>query len=252
VLLNLAVNARDAMPSGGRLLVSTSNQALESPVHAQPEPVPPGRWVLLEVRDTGCGMDAETRARLFEPFFTTKPHGKGTGLGLATVYGIVTQSGGHVTVESEPEKGARFLVWLPAVEEALDVSARTDEASGRGSETILLVEDDADVRGFLSEVLHNHGYRVVQARDGVEALRLAEAELERLDLVLTDVVMPRMGGAELATQLRALKPALRVLYISGYPGEAGVSRALFPRGAPLLQKPFSIAELARRIRDALA
>jgi PAS domain S-box-containing protein len=250
VLLNLAVNARDAMPRGGHLLIRTRNidaaRAAAFGVEAR-------RWVMLEVQDSGHGMSPETLTRVFEPFFTTKPRGKGTGLGLATVYGIVTQSGGHISVESEPEKGALFRVLLPAAEEALTraVSAEARAPLAGGGESILLVEDDADVRQFIHDVLAGHGYKVLPAKDGPEALTVARRFEGPLHLLLTDVVMPRMTGAEVATTLVRDRPDLKVLYISGYPGETMVKQGVLAPELRFLQKPFSVGDLTRRVRELL-
>jgi PAS domain S-box-containing protein len=246
VLLNLALNARDAMPTGGELAVRTTNQYV-----TDGGPVAAGRWVVLEVADRGCGMDAETRARVFEPFFTTKKHGKGTGLGLSTVYGIVVQSGGKITVESAPGRGALFRVWLPECDGALSQPHAIPAVVERGSETILLVEDDADVRAFISDVLETHGYRVLQARDGVEAIGVIDAHPQPVALLLTDVIMPRMGGSEVAARLTRVRPALKVLYISGYPGETMVRDGALAPELTFLQKPFSVSDLTRRIREVL-
>ncbi len=236
VIVNLAVNARDAMPSGGELMLRTAFDELDSK-----------RCVLLEVRDTGCGMSAETKARLFEPFFTTKPRGKGTGLGLATVYGIVAQSGGQITVESEPSRGAIFRVRLALAAAAPETQqAPRPMPAERGTETVLVVEDDGDVRRFLREVLEVQGYRVLEAHDGVHALEVATAG-GPVELVVTDVIMPRMSGVDMVERLRALlRPAPKVLFITGYPGETAMANR-----EPLLSKPFSVAELARRVRALL-
>jgi PAS domain S-box-containing protein len=250
VLMNLTVNARDAMPGGGRVIVHTRNVTLgdESPLG-----LPPGRYVMLEVSDSGHGMSAETRARVFEPFFTTKQRGKGTGLGLATVYGIVTQSGGMVTVESEPDEGASFRVLLPAVDDPLARTSTPSEtrALQGGQETILLVEDDADVRQFIFDVLGAQGYQVLQAKDGPEAIALVEHHAGPLDLLVTDVVMPRMTGGDVAAKLSAARPSLKVLYISGYPGDTMVRQGKLASELRFLQKPFSVGELAKRVREAL-
>ena len=238
VVLNLVVNARDAMPNGGQLSLRTANV--------------PGR-VLLEVADTGRGMDAETQARVFEPFFTTKRPGKGTGLGLSTVYGIVTQSGGQVEVESAPGQGSRFRIYLPQVAEraAPGESRPTLLPHPQGRERILLCEDDAQVRDFVRQVLASLGYDVHTAADGEEALRLAGERAHGVHLLVTDVIMPKMNGRELAERLTALRPEVRVLFISGYPGDAlSPSGASAPAELPL-QKPFSISELAHRVRAIL-
>lgn len=250
VLMNLMVNARDAMPGGGRVIVHTRNVTLDD---ESPLGLPAGRYALLEVSDSGHGMSAETRARVFEPFFTTKQRGKGTGLGLATVYGIVTQSGGMVTVESEPDAGASFRVLLPAVDDPLARASTPSETKAlqRGQETILLVEDDADVRQFIFDVLGAQGYQVLQAKDGPEAIALVEHHAGPLDLLVTDVVMPRMTGGDVAAKLAAARPSLKVLYISGYPGDTMVRQGKLASELRFLQKPFSVGELARRVREAL-
>jgi signal transduction histidine kinase len=230
VILNLAVNARDAMAIGGELTLTTRRDEDS---------------VVLEVRDTGCGMDEETRARLFEPFFTTKPRGKGTGLGLATVYGIVTQSKGEVSVASQPGRGSLFTVKLPAVAGTPDEARPpAPQVLERGTETLLVVEDDVQVRRFLQEVLERQGYRVLAARDGAQALELAHGGAG-VQLVISDVMMPRMSGVELAQKLRAaLTPPPRILYITGHPGDLEMDQ-------PLLMKPFSVGELVRKIRHLL-
>jgi len=244
IVLNLAVNARDAMPSGGRLLLRTAD------VEEAPG-LPKGDWVLVDVADSGIGMDAATRARLFEPFFTTKEQGKGTGLGLSTVYGIVTQSGGHILVDSEPGRGADFHVYLPRqAEQAKPAAPPRDTSLPSGSETVLLVEDDEAVHDYVELVLSRLGYRVLKARDGVEALAIARSFDGKIDLLLTDVVMPRMDGRELARQLGAARPGLKVIQMSGYPGDARVTPPT-QRGVPTLSKPFERHDLARCVRQVL-
>jgi PAS domain S-box-containing protein len=250
VLVNLAVNARDAMPSGGTLLISTENvELLPSDGHGQ---VPSGRWVLVTVRDSGVGLDEPTRVRIFEPFFTTKAAGKGTGLGLSTVYGIVTQSGGHVQVDSTVGKGTTFRVYLPRVGATVSARHATVEAAGpSGHETVLLVEDDGDVREFVHGVLQSHGYHVLSAVDGPQALELVSTHRGAIDLMVTDVLMPRMMGSELAQRVLALRPGMKVLYISGYPGDAIVRQGVLESEQAFVQKPFSVADLARRVRELL-
>ena len=218
VIMNLAVNAGDAMPSGGSLTIETSNVTLDGKCALAHRPILPGKYVLLAVRDTGHGMDAETKARIFEPFFTTKEQGKGTGLGLATVYGIVKQSGGCVWVESEPEKGARFEVYLPRVDEAAESVASEEIAltTVRGRKTVLIVEDEEAVRALACELLESAGYKVLTAKDGTEALAVAEQSDEPIHLLLTDVVMPKVRGPELAKRLKGLRTKLRIVYMSGY------------------------------------
>ena len=265
VLLNLAVNARDAMPRGGQLTIETHNVELdEAYARANPE-ARPGAYVLLAVSDTGAGMDAATRARVFEPFFSTKGE-KGTGLGLATVYGIVRQSGGHVAVYSEPGKGTTFKLYLPRVDEAAlykEDGERGQERSGgldssgrllptaAPMETLLLVEDEDGVRGLAGHVLQGCGYKVLEANNGAEALRLAAAYGGRIDLLVTDVVMPQVGGRELAERLAVLRPQTKVLFLSGYTDDAIVRHGILEEEVAFLQKPFTTAALARRVREVL-
>jgi PAS domain S-box-containing protein len=253
VVLNLAVNARDAMPDGGKLTLQTANAELgEAYARDNPE-ARPGRYVLLAVTDTGSGMDAATRARVFEPFFTTKEVGKGTGLGLATVYGIITQCGGHVALASEPGRGSTFNIYLPRVEERpAEAAAGPDRPRvPEGREVVLLVEDDASVRGLASRVLRMHGYTVLEAADGPEALRVCERHKGPLHMLVTDVVMPHMNGRQLADRLKALRPDLKVLYVSGYTDDAVLRRGLLEERIAFLSKPFSPDALARAVREVL-
>jgi two-component system, cell cycle sensor histidine kinase and response regulator CckA len=253
VLLNLAVNARDAMPKGGRLTIETANMELdENCPDARPE-IRPGRYVLLAVSDTGCGMDEATKAHLFEPFFTTKGLGKGTGLGLATVYGIVKQASGCIYIYSEPGRGATFKIYLPHIDEAVP-SRRSSPGMSRipgGTETILLVEDEDAVRALTRHVLQKSGYKVLEARHGGEALRLCGRHREPIHLLLTDVVMPEMGGRELADCLTSLRPEMKVLYLSGYTDDAVVRHGILTADAAFLQKPFSVETLTHKVRDVL-
>ena len=253
VILNLVVNARDAMPQGGQLTVEVGEAQLDEAYVASHPAARVGRHVVLAVTDTGCGMDAETLAHVFEPFFTTKERGKGTGLGLATVYGIVEQSGGQVLAYSEPGVGSSFKVYLPFVAEAVEAEAeaRVVAAPRGGTETILVVEDEDAVRATAVEALETSGYTVLQGRDGVEALAVAGAHRGEIHLLVSDVVMPRMGGGELALRLAAHRPGIRVLFISGYPDDAVVRHGVVERGAPLLQKPFALSDFVRRVRDVL-
>jgi two-component system cell cycle sensor histidine kinase/response regulator CckA len=254
VLMNLAVNARDAMPDGGQLTIETANVALDARYAQQHSDVAPGPYVLLVVTDTGVGMTAEVRARVFEPFFTTKGIGQGTGLGLATCFGIVKQSGGHLSVYSEPGKGTTFKIYLPRVEEPLDAASAPADSTGvrGGDETVLLVEDEPAVRELASLILGELGYRVLTASHGVDALRVAEScGAEAIDLLLTDVVMPEMGGKELAERLAARHRNLRVLFSSGYTAEAIARRGVLERGIAFLQKPYSSVALARKVREVL-
>ncbi|HXT85740.1 MAG TPA: PAS domain S-box protein [Verrucomicrobiae bacterium] len=252
VILNLAVNSRDAMPNGGKLTIETCNTELDSSYSRQAV-VEPGQYVLLAVSDTGIGMDAATQAHIFEPFFTTKEKGKGTGLGLATVYGIVKQSGGYVWVYSEPGKGAAFKVYLPRVIKTVEQTAQKPEPrrSGRGSETILLVEDEKGVRDLAREYLTEAGYIVLEAENAEQALRIARESTAKIDLLFTDVVMAGISGRQLAEQMQQLRPGLRVLYMSGYTDEAIVHHGILGRGMTLLQKPFTLNSLALKIRETL-
>jgi PAS domain S-box-containing protein len=253
ILMNLAVNARDAMPSGGRLMLETSNVVGDEAYVRHHMGARPGAYVMLAVTDTGTGMSAETQARLFEPFFTTKGPGKGTGLGLATVYGIVKQSGGNIWVYSEPGRGTSFKVYLPRVDAMVDAPEGPDSTgtSPRGHETVLLVEDEPDLRELALEILEMHGYRVLVAGEAEEACRLSEGHAGRIDLLLTDVVMPGKSGRELATLLAEQRPELRVIYMSGYTADAIVSQGVLEPEIMFLQKPYTPAALALKVREVL-
>ena len=253
VLMNLVVNARDAMLNGGTLTIETAQVELaRSPLY-HVDPLPPGPYVKLSVGDTGSGMDRETQAHIFEPFFTTKEEGKGSGLGLSTVFGIVTQSGGAIDVTSRVGHGTRFDIFFPRV--AADAhaasSAQASTQPAGGHETILLVEDDASVRLLLRDALRKLGYRVIEARQGLEACLLASQELDRLDLLLTDMVMPGMGGRELAQHLMAIKPELRILFMSGFTDDVGILAGHERGTSGFLQKPFTPELLARTVRKIL-
>ena len=253
VIMNLTVNAGDAMPEGGKLTIETRNVVVDAQLARQRPPMQPGRYVLLAVVDTGHGMDPNTKARIFEPFFTTKEQGKGTGLGLATVYGVVKQSGGCIWVDSAPGKGARFEVYLPAVDEVEEI-ARPQETTvtpARRSETVLIVEDEGAVRELASEFMKSAGYTVLAAQDGEEALALVARSEEQIQILLTDVVMPNMRGPELAKRLKALHPDLKVVYMSGYL-EFNVGGGEFLDEAFFLQKPFSRHTLVRKVAEALS
>jgi two-component system cell cycle sensor histidine kinase/response regulator CckA len=251
VVMNLAVNARDAMPTGGKLTIETAVTDLDHTPLYHISPLAPGAYVRLSVADSGCGMTPEVQAHMFEPFFTTKEEGKGTGLGLATVFGIVTQGGGGLDVTSKTGEGTRFDVYLPRVEAEIEtsVSEQAIMPSPRGHETILLVEDDENVRVLMADELRKYGYRIVEARNGVEACLVATPYIKKLRLLLTDIVMPGMSGVELARNLRVIKPGLKVLFISGYTDDIGVGA-----GDPAtlyLQKPFTPEVLAEKVREVL-
>jgi signal transduction histidine kinase len=252
VVMNLAVNARDAMPTGGRLTIETANVVLDADYARHHADVVPGPHVMLAVTDSGVGMSPETRARLFEPFYTTKDLGRGTGLGLAIVHGIVKQSGGHIWVYSEPGHGSTFKIYLPAVggEAARPALAEPAMPALRGSETILLVEDEDDVRRLVSRVLADHGYTVLEASHPTEALETAARYVERIDLLLTDVVLPQMTGPVLANLLRDARRDVRVLFMSGYTDNAVVHHDMIAADGAYIQKPFSPDALARAVRRA--
>jgi two-component system cell cycle sensor histidine kinase/response regulator CckA len=253
VVMNLAVNARDAMEQGGRLAIETANVRLDSTSAPSDQIVVPGWYVRLSVVDTGSGMDAHTKRHLFEPFFTTKEQGKGTGLGLATVYGIVKQSGGYIWADSEPGKGSAFSVYLPRAERPVECPASAPEPapSTRGSETVLLVEDEAGVRRLARRMLESAGYRVLDAANGPEAEAVFAQHQGSIDLLVSDVIMPGMSGPDLFRRLTRLQPALRVAYMSGYASETmGGQHGLQP-GQPHLQKPFTGPQLTSCVRAAL-
>jgi two-component system, cell cycle sensor histidine kinase and response regulator CckA len=252
VLMNLVVNARDAMPKGGKLLVETANADLTEQYAELHQPVVPGRYVMLAVSDTGTGMDAETRVRIFEPFFTTKEKGRGTGLGLSTVYGIVQQSGGYIWVYSEPGRGTTFKLYFPRVDAPADTPAPAREAvTLTGTETILLAEDDEMLRPLSKGLLERLGYRVLDAEDASRALALARAHPGPIQLLVADVVMPGASGRELARRLTESRPDTKVLYVSGYTDDAIVHHGMLEAGLNFLQKPFTPAVLARKVREVL-
>jgi PAS domain S-box-containing protein len=252
VLMNLAVNARDAMPDGGKLLIETKNVVLDEDYARLHVDVTPGPHVVLTVKDTGAGMNEETLGRIFEPFFTTKPVGWGTGLGLSTVYGIVRQAGGSIHVESAVGEGTTFNIYLKRVDELLDDRRGAEDAvSLRGAETILLAEDDEMVRDLTSAILRASGYRVLEAANGGAALMICERHEEEIHLLLTDVIMPEMNGRELAQRLLDLRPSMQVLYMSGYTADAIAHHGVLDSNFPLLQKPFTPAALAHKVRSVL-
>ncbi len=255
VILNLVVNAKDAMPAGGTIIIETMNtsfsRSLQKELHS---PVNPGPYVLLAVSDNGCGMDEGIRSRIFEPFFTTKVKGKGTGLGLSTVYGIINQSNGNISVKSSLNEGSTFEIFLPRIDERRPESVRGREGhrkTAHGHETILVVEDEKDVRFIIAETLRRKGYRVMEAINGETALEICRKNLKNIDLLLTDVVMPRMNGVQLANKVFALKPGLKVMYMSGYTDEEIIHHDILKDGISFIQKPFVPAFLLQKVREVL-
>lgn len=253
VIMNIVVNARDAMPGGGKLIIETADADVDQSYAGPNVDLRPGSYVLLAISDTGMGMDQETTAHLFEPFFTTKAPGKGTGLGLATAYGIVKQSGGAISIYSEPGTGTTVKIYLPAVEAKAPADADTaaSTASLRGTETILVLEDEARVRKLICEVLTARGYRVIEAVRGEEAIRKAAQHKGRIHLLLADVVMPEMSGPQAVGQIRAVQPGIKVLFMSGYTDEAIVHHGIHESGQAFLQKPFLPDTLASKVREVL-
>ena len=253
VLMNLAANARDAMPQGGRLTIETSNVELDEQAARGREELRPGPYVRLTVSDTGLGMDAGTMAHLFEPFFTTKPVGKGTGLGLSSVYGIVKQNGGDITVSSQPGRGTAFTIHLPRITKAEEIAeaVRVPPGMYRGTETVLLVEDESGVRQLTREMLARNGYSVLEAGSGPEALRISEQHPGPIDLLLTDAVMPEMSGRELAAGLTASRPGIKVIYMSGYAEDTLAHHGMMDPEMAFLQKPFTAAALGQKVREVL-
>ena len=257
VILNLAVNARDAMPRGGKLTIATRNVELHETHTGSHARIPPGEYVVLTVSDTGVGMHSEVQARIFEPFFTTKKPGQGTGLGLAIVYGVVKQTGGWITARSEVGNGTTFDIYFPqaqldeAAPEPVSKTKTSPASAARGTETVLLVEDQDGIRDLVREFLEKNGYSVLHAADGNEALQIADEYKHTIHLLLTDVVMPNMGGRELAHRLTQPRPQMKVLFMSGYPDHATWSSELVDNSAAVLQKPFPLDTLARKIRTLL-
>lgn len=253
VLMNLAVNARDAMPKGGKLMIQTANVYLDESYARHHIAAQPGPYVMLAVSDTGCGMDAETQAHIFEPFFTTKEAGKGTGLGLSTVYGIVNQSGGNIWVNSEVGRGTTFKIYLPRIFETADQreSYAVEDDAPRGFETILLLEDEETVRQLMQNILEMNGYRVLAASSGSEALKISENQQGSIDLLITDVVMPQMGGPEVAARLALLRPEMKILFMSGYTGETSAHHGVLDASIAFLEKPFTPDAVARKVREVL-
>jgi len=250
--MNLAVNARDAMPSGGKLTIETAAVELDEHFASLHVGVKPGPHVMLAVSDSGIGMDAATRERIFEPFFTTKDKGKGTGLGLSTVFGIVKQSGGTIDVESEVGKGTTFELLLPRSDRATDHHGHSRRPMAeRGTETILLVEDDDQVRALLRAVLRRLGYTVIETPNAGEALLVCEQEKQDIDLMITDVVMPRMTGPQLAERVATLRPKMKTLFMSGYTDNDAVREAVSRGDIAFLPKPITPDTIARKVRDAI-
>jgi len=254
VLINLAVNARDAMPRGGKFILETGIVQLDEAFTRDHAPIPAGEYIVLAVSDTGTGMDAQTLSRIFDPFFTTKAVGKGTGLGLSTVYGIVRQSGGHIWVYSEPGRGTTFKIYLPSAEHKIreipQPAAEEPPPKPKGA-TVLLVEDDEMMRQLTRKVIEDHGYHVLEASDGVSALQAVADHQDRIDLLLTDVVMRGMGGPELVTKMRTSHPSLKVVFMSGYTGELIANHSKLSAGITLLEKPFSRTALLKTLHTAL-
>ena len=253
VVMNLVVNARDAMPQGGKLVIDTQNMVMDDAfIRRYPYPVQAGPYVCLTVTDSGIGMDPETKARAFEPFFTTKEKGKGTGLGLSTVYGVVKQSGGYIDIDSSPGAGTTFKIYLPRVHDAIKAETPTGTATSfTGNETILLAEDETSLRTLTRNTLELCGYKVLEAKDGIEALEVSDRHQGSIDLLLTDMVMPGMGGRALAQGLTRRRPDIRLAYMSGYTGQAVGSQGPVDPGSVFLLKPFTRELLTRKIREAL-
>ncbi len=252
VILNLVVNARDAMPTGGKLTIETADVVLDEDFAMRHLPVKAGPHVMLAVTDTGVGMDRETQARIFEPFFTTKGVGKGTGLGLSTVFGIVQQSGGTIWVYSEPGQGTTFKVYLPRVDTEVDPARpHVAPATLRGTETILIVEDEEQVRTTAVSILRRQGYRILVSEHPGEALLVCEQHPEAIDLLLTDVVMPQMSGPELARRVRETRPAIKVLCMSGYTDDTVVRHGIVESGVAFIQKPLTPTALSQKVRQVL-
>jgi two-component system, cell cycle sensor histidine kinase and response regulator CckA len=251
IVMNLATNARDAMPKGGKLTIETSNVRLDESYIQNHQIVPPGNYALLSFSDSGRGIEAEHLPHIFEPFHTTKERGKGTGLGLATVYGIVKQNGGFIWAYSEPGMGTTFKIYWPQIQSAESRPIPVSRAIGatRGTETILLVEDEEAVRRATSEFLTDCGYMVLEAKDGLQALEVAREHLGTIDLVISDVVMPRMSGGDLTRRLMVERPSVKVLFVSGYAEKTVVDHGVIDLSGSFLQKPFALRALALKIRE---
>ncbi len=252
-IMNLAVNARDAMPSGGKLTIETANVEFDETYTKNHFGVEPGQYVMISVSDTGIGMTPEIKEHIFEPFFTTKEKGKGTGLGLSTVYGIVKQSGGHIWVYSEPGQGTIFKIYLPRIEDEIDKPEEKIITEGieHGNETILIVEDDEDVRKLAVQILERQGYKVMEARDGAEALRICKDYKEPIHLILVDLIMPGLNGRKMVDELSQIRKDFKVLYMSGYTENTIAHRGILEPGIEFIQKPFTMEDLARKVRHIL-
>ena len=258
ILINLVVNARDAMPQGGKVVIETANVELDEEYVGRHIEVQPGCYVMLSVSDNGSGMDTQTQARIFEPFFTTKQEGKGTGLGLSTVYGIVRQSGGHITVESALREGTRFRIYLPPTAMTAMTELQVEDQTPpmqteilTGTEALLVVEDEPALRKLTSVTLERLGYTVLAAEDGTEAIRIVESNPGEIDLVISDIMMPKLNGLELRKKAILLRPEMRFLFISGYAEDTIGRTAHLPRNVGYLEKPFLPIELARKVRALL-
>jgi len=254
VLMNLSVNARDAMPRGGKLVIETQNVDFIGSAVGRPLSMQPGSYVMLVVSDTGCGMDDYTRSHVFEPFFTTKEHGKGTGLGLSTVYGIVKQANGEILLDSKQDQGTTFTIYFPRVQDRTSTASEAGSQSSMthsGTETLLLVEDEPAIRALAGDILRRTGYKVLEARHGVEALLTGSQYLGTIDLLITDVIMPQMSGGEVAERLVHERPDMKVLYISGYTDDTIIHHGVVKEGTAFLQKPFSPDALIHKVRQVL-
>jgi PAS domain S-box-containing protein len=254
VIVNLVINARDAMPTGGRIHIATNHLTIGEEATFKELRIEPGNYIRITIKDTGCGMDTNTKAHIFEPFFTTKESGKGTGLGLATVYGVVKQSGGHISVHSKVNHGTTFHIYLPSVEQNVETAADGDNADSPlpGSETILLAEDDQFVRTLSARVLRDQGYTVIETSNGEDALRLVrDNDKQVIHLLVTDVIMPRMGGKQLSEEMKRLRPEIKILYTSGYVDTSLLDYGVLDTDIPFLQKPFTPLSLARTVHEAL-